>query len=103
MHASTRPRKRVETASSPPVESPESGMLECNQGRYSMRAPRRISTFVLAASIGTVLACSDSAQPLGTGDLFINDTAGQDAASLPPPVSTDASSDADAYAPLLDT
>jgi hypothetical protein len=68
-----------------------------------MRAPRRILTFVLAASTGTALACSDSAKPLGTGDTFTNDTAGQDAGSLPPPVSSDASSEANAYSPALNT
>jgi hypothetical protein len=68
-----------------------------------MRAARRITGLVLAASMGMALACSDSAQPLGTGDKFINDTAGQDAYSASVPVTSDAGSDADAYGPALNT
>jgi hypothetical protein len=63
-----------------------------------MRAAKRITAVVLAAWMGVALACSDAAKPLGTGDKFINDTAGQDAYSPPPPVPTDSGSDT-GYAP----
>src|SRR5580698_5074355 len=66
--------------------------------RMGKRIARPITALVVAASVGAAIACSDSAQPLGKGDTVVNDTAGQDAFSPPPPVSTDGGSDADAYA-----
>jgi hypothetical protein len=48
--------------------------------------------------MGAAVACSDSAQPLGKGDTFTNDTVGQDVYSPAPPQPTDGGGDADAYA-----
>jgi hypothetical protein len=64
-----------------------------------MRALDRITIVFAVTAICAAVACSDSAKPLGSGDKFVNDTAGQDAYSPPPPSSpSDAASDADAYA-----
>jgi hypothetical protein len=73
-----------------------------------MRAAKRVTTLVVVAStLGAAWACSDSAQPLGSGNKFINDTMGQDVYTPPQPAPppADANSDADGndsgYAPVL--
>jgi hypothetical protein len=74
-----------------------------------MRVSRRITASIVAASLGAAFACSDAAQPLGSGNKFINDTMGMDAYSQPPPPPpSDASGDAetdggDGYKPALNT
>jgi hypothetical protein len=54
-----------------------------------MRTARLITTFTVAGALSMFFACSDSAQPLGIGDMVVNDTAGQDASSPPTPPPTD--------------
>jgi hypothetical protein len=77
-------------------------------------ARARIAAFLVVSGIGAAIACGDSAKPLGSGDKFYNDTAGEDVYSppLPPPPSDggeggDAyvydSGDGNTYAPALDT
>jgi hypothetical protein len=75
-----------------------------------MRVSRRITASIVASCLGAAIACSDSAQPLGSGDKFINDTAGMDVYSSPPPPPPPGDAAAEAYAdtgygyaPALDT
>lgn len=73
-----------------------------------MRATRaRVTTFVVALGVGAVVACSDSAQPIGHGDKVINDTKGQPVSPpLPPPYNPgEGGYDAGegGYAPALNT
>jgi hypothetical protein len=62
-----------------------------------MRTARLIATFIVAGTLCTFFACSDTAKPLGTGDMFINDTAGQDVFSQPVPTLDSGADSADAY------
>ncbi len=65
-----------------------------------MRTARLITIFVVAGTLGTFFACSDTAKPLGTMDIVIDDTAGQDTgAAQPPPDSGEDS--ADGYGPAV--
>jgi hypothetical protein len=50
-----------------------------------MRTARLMTTtFTVAGALGALFACSDSARPLGTMDIVVNDTAGEDASSPAP-------------------
>jgi hypothetical protein len=72
-----------------------------------MRTAERVATLaVVAVGLGAAWACSDSAQPLGSGDKFVNDTLGMDANSQPPPSPpSDATTDGngDGYGGLVNT
>jgi hypothetical protein len=73
-----------------------------------MRTARRVMVLTIVVSVvGGVWACGDSAQPLGMGNKFYNDTEGEDAYTPPPPYtpSPDGAGDAypDGYTPALGT
>lgn len=65
-----------------------------------MSTARLITTFTVTGILSTLFACSDTAAPLGTHDLFINDTAGQDVYSPPPPMVDSGSDGAYATGPV---
>jgi hypothetical protein len=62
-----------------------------------MRTARLIATLIVAGTLCTFVACSDTAKPLGTGDMFTNDTLGQDVSSPPVPTLDSGAYNADAY------
>lgn len=67
-----------------------------------MRTARLFTTFIVAGTLGMFFACGDSAEPLGSGEIVINDTAGQDVNSPPAAQAVDSGSDAaDANGPTV--
>jgi hypothetical protein len=65
-----------------------------------MWTARLIATFIVAGTLCTFFACSDTAKPLGVGDMVTNDTLGQDVFSPPVPALGDGGGDSgDAYGP----
>jgi hypothetical protein len=74
-----------------------------------MRSAARITAFVMVAGVAAALACSDAAKPLGNGDKFINDTAGEDTYAPPIPQPTEGGTESGydsgegGYAPALNT
>lgn len=53
-----------------------------------MRTARLVTAFIVSGALCTFFACSDSAKPLGVGDMVVNDTLGQDVYSPPCPLWT---------------